>query len=128
VGLFVPTGQENENIAEVKKQERKEKLEEMKQEVSELSELLLIYSLHDFFLKGTEAAKNAVKEFEHSDVAGFNIGNILYEGENENVMMGVKLAENMMECIGDERVSSIIKNAHSMHQIVNKYKELRDEK
>jgi hypothetical protein len=68
---------------------------------------VFIYALQDFFREGTRAAARAVDVFQALGVPGFTVGSSLFEGRNENVVRGDRLAQALWQAIGDTEILSI---------------------
>jgi hypothetical protein len=70
------------------------------QQIQILFQLVL---LDRFLLRGTEVAKETVKEFEAGGMPGFSVGSSTFEGENEAVMRGANLSEQLRLAIPQVR-------------------------
>lgn len=79
---------------------------------------VFIYALQEFFREGTRAASRAVDEFQALGVSGFTVGSSLFEGRNENVVRGDRLAEALRQTISDTKILSIIDRTSRMRDLV----------
>ena len=79
---------------------------------------VLIFALQEFFREGSRAAVRAVDEFQALGVPGFKVGSSLFEGRNENVVRGDKLAEALREAVSDPEILSAIDRTPRMRDLV----------
>ena len=108
------------------KMKRTEAYNGMKEEVNELAKLLFLFGMYKFFSEGTRAAVKAVDVFKGIDIPGFSVGRDVFEERNENVMRGERLAKEMLDAVGDENTVIMIRESEYMHQIVEKFKKIRN--
>ena len=108
------------------KGERKERYNEMKEEVDELAKLLFLFGMYKFFYEGTQAAVKAVDIFREIDIPGFSVGRDIFEKRNENVMRGERLANAMLNAVGNENAVLLIRESEYMYQIVEKFKKIKN--
>jgi hypothetical protein len=74
-------------------------------DVHQVQLLVFISVLDNFFQEGTTAAKSAVASFRRLGVDGFSVGNSVFEGQNENVLMGETLSNRLHSALSSEGAS-----------------------
>ena len=123
---FFPDNALNKELRKIEAEaEQKKELSRLKKIVNEASIVILIFLLRKFFIEGTEAAIKAVDTFKELGVdEGFQIGSKHFEGRNENVMQGYKLAEALMANIEDSELLDLINNAKYTTQIIERYRKI----
>jgi|SRR6266567_4989859 len=78
----------------------------------------LIFVLHNFLDDGHKAAVRAVKILEELGVNSFTIGNTTFARDNEAVMRGRKLADELLQSISDESLKKLIVTTESLGVLV----------
>ena len=73
---------------------------------------------NEFFREGSRAAVAAVDEFHNLGVPGFQVGSSVFEGRNENVVRGDRLAETLRSAVADPELLSAINRANRMRDLV----------
>ena len=98
-----------------------------RESVQTLKLAVLVFTLEHLFREGSRAARSAVREFERLDLPGFQVGSQTFEGENENVVRGDKLAMALRDAFSRESViATEIGRAHGVRDlVVNLGKRLR---
>src|SRR5262245_33539112 len=79
---------------------------------------VFIYALQEFLREGSRAAAKAVDEFQALGVSGFRVGSSLFEGRNENVVRGGKLAQALRVAVGNPEILSIIDRTSRMRDLI----------
>lgn len=123
---FFPDNTLNKELRKIESEaKQKKELAKIKRIVNEASIVILIFLLRKFFIEGTEAAIKAVDTFKELGIEeGFQIGSKHFEGRNENVMQGYKLAEALMANIEDPELIDLINNSKYATQIIDRYRKI----
>src|SRR5438046_3103933 len=74
----------------------------------------LIFVLHNFLDDGHKAAVRAVKILQELGVNSFSIGNTKFASNNEAVMRGKRLAEELVDGIKDKSLQKLIVSSDSL--------------
>jgi hypothetical protein len=64
--------------------------------------------------------------FKELGVEGFSFGKKFFSGRNENVIMGDKLCDKLLETVGKE-AQDIIKETEYIYEIIEKYEKIKKE-
>jgi len=92
--------------------------ERLSRDDRELIKLVVFaYALNQLFREGSAAARAAVDEFQRLGIPGFQIGSASFEGRNYNVMLGDKLAEQLMHCFDGTPLYDEIQNARGLSEL-----------
>jgi len=117
-----PESDRNNRIKRMEKSARKDYVNKMNEIVNECTFVCYIFFLKQFFIEGSNAAKNAVDTFKEFNVDGFNIGNKKFEGRNEAVLEGDNLYQELLNNITNEKLKSFIMKTAFFSEIINEYK------
>ena len=99
------------------------------EEIETVKLVAFTYSVQRLFREGTAAARHAVEELKRFDIPGFQVGNTLFSGQNESVMLGESLAEDLMQCFAGTKYSQLIKSSDKLTELVkNSIIEVRNER
>lgn len=104
------------------KKERREQYRRFRIVSEEAALMVFIFELNRFFLEGSKAAKNAVDTFRELQVEGFYIGKTLFKDRNENVMMGEKIAESLIQEIKNDEMKKLITGSKHYGEILDYYR------
>jgi len=78
------------------------------------------------FLHGSEAAKETVDILEELNVPGFRLGSTLFEGRNENVLLGERLAGELLNSL-DPKARRLVLESQKIYQIIDMYRPIAKE-
>jgi hypothetical protein len=104
------------------KGEKKRTITEIASVVEEATLLAYVFVTHRTFIEGSKAAKNAVDTFEELGVPGFYLGTTYFSRRNEAVILGDKLAEQMLAEL-DDTAREIILRSEKLYQVLEPYRD-----
>lgn len=79
--------------------------------------IAFVFILRSFFSDGHKAAERAVKIFNDLGVQQFSIGRATFAPNSEAVLMGKKLADDLLMRIDDEALKKMIIEAKSLGEL-----------
>jgi len=81
---------------------------------------VFIIAVARFFRDGTRAAGMATAEFEELGSPGFAVGRTVFEGRNDNVMMGETLAQELLAVAEDDVIHRWVDSDLALGEIVSR--------
>ena len=99
---------------------------EAREVVDEATTLVFVFALYKMFLHGSEAAKETVDILEELNVPGFRLGSTLFEGRNENVLLGERLAGELLNSL-DPKARRLVLESQKIYQIIDMYRPIAKE-
>jgi hypothetical protein len=82
--------------------------------------IAFVYVLQGFFVDGHKAANSAVTILHDLGVQSFKIGSARFAPGSEAVMLGKRLAEQLLDQIKDQSLRLLISRATSLGELVRK--------
>ena len=116
-----PADEYERKIRRLTRENKRKYRDNVNELVDEASIALFIFFIQKFLKQGTEIAQKAADVYTSLNLEGFWIGREKYEGRNENVMMGEKLANILLNNIS-QNLKKIIEEADQPYEIINLYK------
>ncbi|WP_020471432.1 hypothetical protein [Zavarzinella formosa] len=81
---------------------------------------VFVVAMSRFFRDGTRAASLATDAFQAIDTQGFAIGNTIFQGRNDNVMMGDRLSRELLGMTQDDGIRRWSDSALPLGEIVDR--------
>jgi hypothetical protein len=85
---------------------------------NDMALLVFIFSLRRLLNEGTRAARLATQELTLLGVPGFEVGSEKFEKDNENVLRGQRLADEMWNAISDPLLKRVLESETSITGLI----------
>lgn len=122
-----PTKYKNKILKNKDDATKKERIEWMKSLAEEASLLAFIFVTKKIFIEGSQAAKDAVDIFAELNVPEFYLGTARFSERNDNVVLGDKLAEKLVNIL-DDSARKLLDDKRYLYEILAVYIDIRDSK
>jgi hypothetical protein len=91
-----------------------------REDIEFIQVIAFVYVLQGFFVDGHKAAEGAVTILQDLGVHSFKIGSAQFAPRSEAVMLGKKLADQLLDQIKDESLRNLISTTTSLGELVRK--------
>lgn len=90
------------------------------EEIEAVKLVAFTYAVERLFREGAKAARTTVQELSKFNIRGFQVGQTVFEGENENVILGEKLADDLMKCFVGSKYGKLITSSSTLTELIRK--------
>lgn len=110
--------------AAIEEQEESKRKRLKREDISYIQLAVFVYSLNWLLREGTKAAQRSIEVLEDFGAAGFNVGSVAFRKDNENTLLGRRLAEKLIQSLENTSLLEHVRKAKSISALI---KNLRDE-